>query len=267
MKCADLGPQLTAYLDGELDGDRGTAVRGHLRTCDGCRALASREAALRDALRELPAVEPPASMWAGVQARLAASEVAESERPGWRRAVSRWTSVLDVAWLSPRYLAGGVVVAALTLVLVVHARHPGAGTRDGGEGAQILAHAIDLPSPVLGASASQRPQAPGAGASLIDGTDGTDGDVTAALAAEPAHVTATYAATADELVELALEVRATWSDAQRVAYDDKLGALRTEVAHAVSDRDRQRTYRALIRFVQGALVRDDITLASTGRTP
>src|SRR6185312_11273287 len=81
MTCDKTREQLTAYLDGELEGDRGTAVRGHLRTCDACRAMASDEAALRDGLRSLPPVDPPASLWANVQARLAQEEVAESERP------------------------------------------------------------------------------------------------------------------------------------------------------------------------------------------
>jgi hypothetical protein len=43
MKCPDVRPQLTAYLDGELDADRGSAVRGHLRGCSACRDVAHHE--------------------------------------------------------------------------------------------------------------------------------------------------------------------------------------------------------------------------------
>src|SRR5438067_6919520 len=79
MTCNDMRAKLTAYLDGELEDDRGSAVRGHLRGCQACRDAARDEAALRDGLRALPPVDPPASLWAGVQARLARAEVADAE--------------------------------------------------------------------------------------------------------------------------------------------------------------------------------------------
>ena len=44
MTCERVRAQLTSYLDGELDGDAGTVVRGHLRTCEACRAIAADEA-------------------------------------------------------------------------------------------------------------------------------------------------------------------------------------------------------------------------------
>ena len=104
MKCDSVRAKLTAYLDGELEGERGSAVRGHLRSCDACRQVAADEAALRDGLRALPPVDPPPSLWAGVQQRLAAAEVADAERPAWRRAL---------AWLSPRAPQIGLATAAL----------------------------------------------------------------------------------------------------------------------------------------------------------
>src|SRR5678815_4584208 len=88
MSCESIREKLTAYLDGELEGERGSAVRGHLRGCEACRQIAADEAALRDGLRALPPLDPPPSLWAGVQARLAAAEAAEARRPRWRRAVS-----------------------------------------------------------------------------------------------------------------------------------------------------------------------------------
>ena len=113
MTCSDTRAKLTAYLDGELDADRGTVVRGHLRTCAACRDIAEREAVLRDGLRALPPVDPPASLWANVQAKLAAAEVAESRRPAWRRALARWTRS---AW-TPRLALAGTAAAAAVVVL------------------------------------------------------------------------------------------------------------------------------------------------------
>src|SRR5688572_16609012 len=106
MKCESIRTQLTAYLDGELEGERGSAVRGHLRGCDACRQAASDEAALRDGLRALPPLDPPASLWAGVQRQLAAAEVKDAERPAWRRVLARW------ALRAPQIGFGGAVIAA-----------------------------------------------------------------------------------------------------------------------------------------------------------
>src|SRR5690348_2888002 len=111
--CKTIQPRLTAYLDGELTDEHGSVVRGHLRECAECRQRASDEAALRDGLRALPALDPPGSLWSGVQARLAAAEVADARTPRWRRAVVRWTR-----WASlPRLASGGLVAAAAVVLL------------------------------------------------------------------------------------------------------------------------------------------------------
>src|SRR6185437_4529417 len=88
--CETIQPRLTAYLDGELTDEHGSVVRGHLRECASCRQMATDEAALRDGLRALPSLDPPSTLWAGVQARLAAAEVADARTPRWRHAVARW---------------------------------------------------------------------------------------------------------------------------------------------------------------------------------
>ncbi len=102
--CEHVRPQLTGYLDGDVDAETGAVVRGHLRECGACRDIAQAEAALRDGLRALPTVDPPSSMWNAVRARLAEAEVADAHRPAWRRAVARWTQSLSSSWLArPRH--------------------------------------------------------------------------------------------------------------------------------------------------------------------
>ena len=113
MSCDDVRPRLTGYLDGELEGDRGSVIRGHLRECAACRSVAVHEAALRDELRRLPPIDPPASLWAGVQARLAEAEVADARRPAWRRALARWVP------LASRY-ALGALPPGYRAILVLH---------------------------------------------------------------------------------------------------------------------------------------------------
>jgi len=119
VKCQHAREQLTAYLDGELEGDRGSAVRGHLRECEECRQVAENEAALRDGLRALPPVDPPASLWSGVQARLAQEEVADARRPAWRRALAR-----PLLWLRPQPLSlAGAAIATVVVLVVWKTRH------------------------------------------------------------------------------------------------------------------------------------------------
>jgi hypothetical protein len=244
MKCESVRERLTAYLDGELEGERGSAVRGHLRGCDACRAIASDEAALRDGLRALPPLDPPASLWAGVQQRLAAEEVRDAERPAWRRAV---------AWLSPRApqigLAGAALTAAIILLVVRLQR----------DEAPAVVQAPPTPAPEVVRAPDQppSPQKPGA-CNLTP----TDGDVTASIAADPARVTECYAQTTRELLEVANEARGQWAHDRKADFDAQLVALQKKVALATDERPRRDAYRKLIRYLQRAVIHDDVALAT-----
>lgn len=238
MKCESVREQLTAYLDGELTGDRGSAVRGHLRGCDACRDVATNEAALRDGLRSLPPVDPPASLWTGVQARLAAAEVADAEKPAWRRALARW------APRAPQLAFGSVAVAAAIIFLVVRpGRHE-----------EPAPHAIatDVP-PVVIKPEHKEPTPP---------PPQPPSDVTAQVAAEPAELTQGYADAVKDLREMANEERAKWSDDKKRELDTQLATFDKELASAKTDRARQKAYRAQIRFLQRALIVDEVALAS-----
>jgi predicted anti-sigma-YlaC factor YlaD len=230
MSCERIRPQLTAYLDGELEGDRGTAVRGHLRTCDACRQVATDEAALRDGLRALPALDPPPSLWAGVQAQLAAEEVEVSKQPAWRRAVSRWMP------MAPRFgLAfGAVALAALLLVWRSHR------------------HAEPAPEPIAQQPITPVP-APAAAPAVAS-------DVSTELAAAPARVSGDYAKAAAELLAAAQTERAQWAADQQQAFDDNVAALQKAIDGAAEGRPRQKAYRALIHYLQGAAIRDEVAL-------
>jgi hypothetical protein len=241
MKCESVREKLTAYLDGELEGERGSAVRGHLRSCDACRAIASDEAALRDGLRSLPPLDPPPSMWAGVQQRLAAEEIKDAERPAWGRAL---------AWLrphAPHFAFGGVAVGAAIVLIAMRMQRDDEPTK---------------PAPIV----DVRPQK--AAPERVDSPDctltGDGGDVTQVLAAEPAKVTACYAQTARELLELAAEARGEWPADRQQDFDLQLASLEQRVVQATEERPRQNAYRKLIRYLQRAVVRDDVALANIG---
>ncbi len=241
MKCESVREKLTAYLDGELEGERGSAIRGHLRGCDACRAIASDEATLRDGLRSLPPLDPPASLWAGVQARLAAEEVRDAEKPAWRRALS---------WLKPRAthigLAGAALAAAVVLIVMKVQR---------GDGSQpTVGPVVEVKSPVIGPEHQERtPPAP-----IVDDTM----DMTAALAAEHAQITDSYAQTTRELLAIAKDARTQWPADRQREFDAQLDRLQKKVALATDERPRRDAYRKLIRYLQGAVIRDDVALAS-----
>lgn len=246
MPCDRVQAQLTAYLDGELDGDRGTVIRGHLRTCAACRQVAADEAVLRDGLRALPPAEPPPSLWANVQAQLAAAEVAEAQRPAWRRALTRWSRWLPAP---PRYAAVGLVGAAALVIAWKARTHEAASTTTAPE----LAVAPPPPAAVHVAPAPVAPPTPEVAP-----------DVSADLEAEPARVTASYRQTVDELLEVAADMRSEWSDDRATAFDARVSALERAAAAADDGKPRQRALRTLIRYLQGALIRDDVVLASRG---
>jgi hypothetical protein len=237
VKCDDVRAKLTAYLDGELEGDRGSAVRGHLRGCQACREVAGDEAALRDGLRELPPVDPPASLWAGVQARLAEAEVADAERPAWRRALAR-----PLAWLAPHQLAlGAVALAALVGLVVWKSRH-----------GDVVAKAP--PPPAAQHAEQPAPPAPPPPAAAQQ----EEPDVTAELAAAPKRATQSYADSAAELLRLAGDARASWSDDRKQVFDARIAELRAQIDRAAEGRPRQQAYRSLIRYLQSAAIRDEV---------
>lgn len=238
--CKHIQPRLTAYLDGELADADGSVVRGHLRECAECREAARAEAALRDGLRQLPPVDPPAALWAGVQARLAAAEVADAHQPWWRRLARRWTPVMP----SLRQLAAGTALAAAAVVaLSIRARHHD--------------DSIEAPAPAVAI-------APAVAPTLAARSTEPARDVTAELAAEPARTTASYGDVVEELMKLATEARPGWSSERRQAFDGQLAELRIAYTKAAPGRAQQRVQRSMIRALQHALVHDDVLLASGG---
>ena len=259
--CDKIRPRLTAYLDGELADDHGSVVRGHLRECGACREVSRDEAALRDGLRVLPPVDPPASLWAGVQARLAAEEVADARKPRWRRAAERWAQWARRARWTPTMpqLAAAACVAATAVAVLTWRGH-------GGDDVGPVAHQPSPQPTAPGRSAPQpaptpaRTMLPEAALAVAPSAD----DVTADLLAEPTRTTASYDRAVEELMKLAQQARARWNDGDKAAFDARIAGMRDAIARAGQPRSVQRAQRSLIRFLQGAVVRDDTLLASGG---
>jgi hypothetical protein len=258
MTCDDTRRRLTAYLDGDLDADGGTLVRVHLRGCAACRQVATEEAELRDGLRMLPALDPPPSLWAGVQARLAAAEEVEARRPRWRRVLARWAPAL------PRLGAGSLVAAAAITVLWWRAH------RAGEQDAELVPAPVVIAQPPMKlAPYTDLPPAPAPGPAPRPASCELPeaADATADLALDDARRSGCYAAAAEALLAQAGEIRTGWTADQRAAFDAQLASLRGAVDAAAEGRARHRAWRSVVRYLRGALARDEVVALAGGGAP
>jgi Putative zinc-finger len=248
VNCDDVRSKLTAYLDGELDDDRGSAIRGHMRGCDACRAMSDDEAALRDGLRALPPLDPPNALWMGIQQRLAAEEVADSKQSAWRRALSRFA----VRWkpMAPQLAFGSAALAIAIAVLAVRSR------------STTEPVAIAPPGPIAPADLlAPKQAAPPPAAELA-----LAGDVTTELAADRTGRTSTYQHVVDGLVDDALDASKKWPDGHKQIFDAKLAAFRKDLDAAPEGRQRDKVYRSMIHYLQAAAIRDQVSTTSLADT-
>jgi hypothetical protein len=171
-------------------------------------------------------------MWAGIQAKLADAEVAESRRPAWRRALTRW------APLAPRFGMITGALAAAAVLLVWRAHHHAA------QAPAQVAHQETVvtppPTPPVPPSSSE--------------------DVSDDLAASAARVTGEYAQTAKELLKTARDEAARWSEDRQQTFYTHVAELQAAVDAAAEGHPRQRAYRAMIRYLQRAAIREEVAL-------
>jgi anti-sigma factor RsiW len=113
-ECEDLGPRLSAYLDGELPDEDRKKIDKHLETCQVCSELVSELAAtgslVKDTLsREVPPEPDLTGVWEEIEARVFA------QPPVWQRIKS--VVRRPVVWL-PAAVASAAA-AALVFVLPI----------------------------------------------------------------------------------------------------------------------------------------------------
>jgi hypothetical protein len=230
---------LTAYVDGELDDAALSAVRGHLRTCDACRAIARDEIDVRDAVSRLPSPDVPPGLWDGIQARLATHEVADSRR-------SRWWLWWQAA--RPRLLVPVVGLAAVATLAIVAWQRRGADDDASTQPAPPSMEIATVPDPTPPAPvvADDKP---------CDGliSDRDDVDVSQTIASLPAAIDRRYRCAVDELLAIVAEDRPTWPARRAQAFDLELQALQAAVDHAAPGRSRERAWQAVIEFLHDAV--------------
>ncbi|MBP9205866.1 MAG: zf-HC2 domain-containing protein [Kofleriaceae bacterium] len=225
MTCADTRARLSALVDGELADGAASAVRGHLRTCAACADELARERAVVAGLAELDRPEPPAALWAGIQAELAQREHADAARGRW--------------WLWWQAARRHVVPAALATTAVAlgllawsrhHATEPATSMPVAGATAPVDQDAAGQPGPAPG---------PGLPEVVMGGELSDDAE-------------ARYRAVVDELLTLLADDRASWPAGPASQFERDLAALRQAAAAASPGRARARAYQAVISFLQDA---------------
>ncbi len=185
MRRRDVDTLASLYLDGELDEDRASAFRGHLRTDADSRELVEDLAALVDAAASLESLDPPPALWEGVQRRLAEEEIVDSRRP---RMWWWWRAVRPV-WVPATVV---MVAAALLLWWIAPQRSRGAVVDD------RVSQGLD---------------------------EGRAAELFAARAAEVAAADAEYRAVIAELQAIVATEREGWPAAARQAFDARVAAF------------------------------------------
>lgn len=130
VTCQDL--PIAAYVDGELDPPEERGVERHLEGCPACRGLVADLRTLRAAAFTLDRREPPADLFARIQARVEAEPV-PVRRLAWPNTRSAWAT-----WLG----AAAALLIATTLGLAPLFR-PSAGPDAGASSAPDRAALVD----------------------------------------------------------------------------------------------------------------------------
>jgi hypothetical protein len=253
-RCRDVQRLVTAFVDGELEPGQASALRGHSRACSSCSALIEAEAAVRRAAQELEAgLDPPPSLWAGIEAQLAAAERADASR-----------SWLWMWWQAARgqVFVGAAVAGAVALAVVWVVAH---GVGRGGTGEPRSQSSLSAPGQKRfvnqgrpgGSNAAPAPDP-------RDGGDEPELEIAEAFARDIIEADRRYREAVAELRQLVAEEREHWSPTAARKLDARLAKLDAQLARhrvgaAGDDQPRSRdalfaVYRSEIALLQDAVL-------------
>lgn len=248
MRCAQVQRLSTAYLDGDLDIERTSAVRGHLRGCAECSRLFDDEVAVRTAVSDLDdTLDPPPALWQRICDQVAEAEIRDARRSPVVLAARRLGAAVAPFRL---HLVVGLVAAAAVIALVIDGSRPAvvAGLEIGEPELPGTLAVISVAPTIFS------PHRPAAAATHFE-----------QWALEIRRADQRYEQTIAELREIADGGRAGWSAADADRYDrevarfeSKIAALRRDLSRRVADHPRRRDplydmYRDHIAFLEDAV--------------
>jgi hypothetical protein len=105
-RCAEIGDELVAFLDGELAEEARRPVASHVGTCLVCRREVERLTLVRRWVSTLPAIEPTPALADGLWERIAAESTSAAVPIRPLRSTRSWT------WAAPALAAAAVVALA-----------------------------------------------------------------------------------------------------------------------------------------------------------
>lgn len=243
MRCRDIDRLSSAYIDGELDDARASALRGHLHKCERCLGLITAAAELRDAAEELGPIDPPPALWNQIERELSRAEMADAERPR-----------LWLWWHAARqHLLPVAVVCTAVVLFVVWSSRRGEQPLDDVAGVRdvVDSKATSQTPPPLKTAVVQRDAPMPARTFVENRIDEID------------RADARYVAVINELKKVVARERRGWSRAASARFDNKLAALEARVrdqrtvmgppTHDPSQRDElYAVYQAQIDLLQRA---------------
>ena len=139
MTCERFEERLADYMEGDLHGAERAAMDAHASSCAACGALVADLRGIVAQAAALPAIEPPAAVWAGIESRIAAEVVPIASR---RRSVSLARAITAAAAM--------VLVTATVTYMATIRMHPGA--QFNGTGQQTVAQVGVSPDRATGQS-------------------------------------------------------------------------------------------------------------------
>lgn len=264
--CRDVDRLATAYIDGELDDRRSSAVRGHLRVCARCAELVEDEARVRELAAGLDPIDPSPSMWQAIDRQLADAEIGDSHRSATWLLVQRG---LDA--VRRNALLVGLPVAGAAILLLLWLPRPD-DADESGRSPQRVAATADGVTRVATAAES------GAGSSPAEA--GCAGAATHQdlIACQAHRSDGRYLDAIADLTRAVAEERASWSAAdasrfdaalaelERAAQDERLQLAGQPAAAAPANRDSLHSiYRAQLELLSGAVVAGDFSEAAPWR--
>lgn len=255
--CRDVDRLATAYVDGELDDRRSSAVRGHLRTCSSCAERVEDEARVRQLAASLSPIDPPASMWQAIDAQLAVAEIGDSRRSALWLLLQR-----GLDGVRRNALVCGVAGAGVALLLILWL--------PGGDDGEPRSAAATAPA----SGGDVRPEAAAPEQSACS-TARTHEEL---LLCQTRDADRRYLEAIAELVRAVADERTSWSAADASRFDAALAELdhaaeieRVRLAGqppeaAPASRDPLHTiYRAQIELLSSAVVAGDFSGAAPWR--
>jgi len=265
-RCRDVERLATAYVDGELDDRRSSAVRGHLRMCSRCAERVEDEARVRALAADLAPIDPPQLLWQAIDARLAEAEIGDSRRS---RLWLLFQAGREGVRQSGLLLAAAAAAGAVLLILWLPNRGGERRAEIGGAASRAAGAGDAIAAPQPGTEASAMPATTTCDAALRTHDE--------QVLCQIREADRRYLDAIAELTRAAAEERPRWSAADASRFDRALAELAElaevervrlagqPVVHPAGRDPLHAIYRAQIDLLSAAVIAGDLGAGATGR--